>query len=174
MSDQFYLTSYDLSNLFEIGFDKKKVFFVSSCPGIPIDSLDKSLKTIKDLGVKKIYNFLTKEELEKLKLQIYSKKIKNSKLEYTIFPIQDRSVPDANKRVLFSNIINEMFLLINKEKFLLIHCHAGLGRSGLVSAILLKKFGLDSQQAIKLIRTKRPGSIETEEQEKFINEYNFK
>ena len=94
--------------------------------------------------------------------------------EYTIFPIQDRSVPDANKRVLFSNIINEMFLLINKEKFLLIHCHAGLGRSGLVSAILLKKFGLDSQQAIKLIRTKRPGSIETEEQEKFINEYNFK
>ena len=58
MSDQFYLTSYDLSNLFEIGFDKKYVFFVSSCPGIPIDNLDKSLKTIKDLGVKKIYNFL--------------------------------------------------------------------------------------------------------------------
>jgi hypothetical protein len=42
----------------------------------------------------------------------------------------------------------------------------------MVAALILIKLGIDINQSIKLIRNIRPGSIETEEQEKFVR--NFK
>ncbi|GAC1577318.1 MAG: hypothetical protein NVS4B1_05400 [Ktedonobacteraceae bacterium] len=51
------------------------------------------------------------------------------------------------------------------------HCEAGLGRMGTVLAGYLTTCGLPAQEAIDVIRKLRPGSIETEEQEAIIYEY---
>ena len=48
----------------------------------------------------------------------------------------------------------------------------GKGRSGTIAAILLIEFGEDNKKAIEIVREKRKGAIETEEQEKFISNYN--
>jgi len=48
----------------------------------------------------------------------------------------------------------------------------GKGRSGTIAAILLIEFGEDNKKAIEIVREKRKGAIETEEQEKFILNYN--
>ena len=55
---------------------------------------------------------------------------------------------------------------------IVIHCMGGKGRAGTIAAILLIDFGYDNKKAIEIVREKRKGAIETEEQEKFILNYN--
>jgi atypical dual specificity phosphatase len=53
----------------------------------------------------------------------------------------------------------------------LVHCGAGLGRTGTVLACHLVARGIPADQAIEAIRSRRPGSIETSEQEQAIRAY---
>ena len=48
------------------------------------------------------------------------------------------------------------------------HCYAGLGRTGTVAARLLVEHGMAPAEAIALVRKIRPGSIETDEQERYV------
>ena len=59
---------------------------------------------------------------------------------------------------------------VNNKRNVLIHCNAGLGRSGTIAALLIKLMGVYSDP-INQVRKFRPGSIETIEQEKFVNEF---
>ena len=47
----------------------------------------------------------------------------------------------------------------------LVHCRAGLGRSGTVAAALLIMRGMDPEVAMALVRAHRPGAIESSSQE---------
>ncbi len=55
-----------------------------------------------------------------------------------------------------------------------VHCAAGLGRTGVVLACYLIDKGLNATNAIARIRRLRPGSIETEDQEKAVEEFYWK
>jgi atypical dual specificity phosphatase len=59
-----------------------------------------------------------------------------------------------------------------EKRPVLVHCAAGKGRTGtILSAYLLKKENLSAQDAIDKIRKLRPGSIQTDSQEKSIYEF---
>ena len=49
-----------------------------------------------------------------------------------------------------------------------VHCGAGIGRTGTFLAAYLVWRGMKPEEAIALVREKRPGSIETEEQETVV------
>jgi atypical dual specificity phosphatase len=53
----------------------------------------------------------------------------------------------------------------------LVHCVHGLGRTGTIIAGYLTTCGFTAQGAIDYVRKLRPGSVETEEQEAAIYEY---
>ena len=52
-----------------------------------------------------------------------------------------------------------------------VHCGAGLGRTGTLVAAYLVTQGLDATAAIERVRSLRPGSVETPEQEAAVAEF---
>ena len=52
-----------------------------------------------------------------------------------------------------------------------VHCTAGLGRTGTILAAWLVTEGLSAANAVARVRRLRPGSVETDEQERAVDEF---
>lgn len=53
-----------------------------------------------------------------------------------------------------------------------VHCRHGMGRTGTILACYLaKKFCIDGDEAIHMLREMRPWSVETDEQEDVVRTY---
>ena len=68
--------------------------------------------------------------------------------------------------------VDETLRLAREGNNIVMHCHAGLGRTGLFAACLaIRQLGLCGGDAIEWIRDLVPGSVESDEQEKIIREF---
>jgi atypical dual specificity phosphatase len=90
--------------------------------------------------------------------------------DYKFVYVKDYGVPSLE---VLDNIVNYINIKITKEeKPLVVHCAAGKGRTGtILAAYLLKQDNISSQDAIKKIRSLRPGSIQSKIQEEILHEY---
>ena len=71
--------------------------------------------------------------------------------------------------------LNEIIRFIDEKiaqsKPVMVHCGEGKGRTGSILAAYLVSHGLGADEAIRLVREKRPGSIESTEQEEAIRSF---
>ena len=51
---------------------------------------------------------------------------------------------------------------------MVLHCRGGIGRTGTIAARLLVEFGVAPEEAIRMVRRARPGTIETPAQEEYV------
>ena len=86
-------------------------------------------------------------------------------------PIIDYGVPGPAFEAAWPALSTDLHQLIDDGKRVLIHCHGGIGRSGLISARLLVDRGLSPAAAVAAVRSVRPGAIETAEQEHSLTAY---
>jgi len=83
-------------------------------------------------------------------------------------PMMDMAAPERGQLDHCVSVIRKAH---ERKMGLAIHCAAGLGRTGVVLACYFIDKGLTAANAIARVRRLRPGSIETEEQEKAIEEF---
>ncbi len=83
-------------------------------------------------------------------------------------PVPDMESPSLDT---LHAVVTFMRSIVHEGGKVIVHCHAGLGRTGTTLAAYLVSDGLDAEAAILRVRTLRPGSIETREQEAAIREY---
>ncbi len=90
-------------------------------------------------------------------------------IEYMHMPTADRNAPTLDK---INSVVNFIHEKIHKKDAVLVHCDAGVGRTGTILACYLIKYkNYSAKNAIKKIRDKRPGSIQSISQETAVTEY---
>ncbi|MBN1477056.1 dual specificity protein phosphatase family protein [Candidatus Sumerlaeota bacterium] len=84
-------------------------------------------------------------------------------------PLPDFTAPTLRQIEIFADFMAEQIALGHA---VLLHCGAGLGRSGTMAAChLVSTESLSAAEAIAEVRRLRPGSIETDEQEQVVHDW---
>ncbi len=86
-------------------------------------------------------------------------------IESLHFPVEDMTIPEVSQ-------VREIILAIDAHDGpVMVHCTAGLGRTGTVLALYLTEHGMEPVMAIALVREKRSGAIQTIPQEMMVMEW---
>lgn len=90
-------------------------------------------------------------------------------VDYFHLRVEDYGAPSLEE---IDNTIDYIQQQISNKKPVMVHCAAGRGRTGtILAAYLIKKENLTVNQAIKKIRSMRPGSIQSDRQEMALYVY---
>jgi len=127
--------------------------------GHPVDKIADS-EFLKDQGITAIVT-LTERPLPQAVIEEFG-------FEYIHVPIPDFHAPSQEQIDQFIAFAERS---LQQGGRLAVHCAAGYGRTGTMLACFLVRMGYDALEAMDEVRRKRPGSIETKEQEEAIMVY---
>jgi atypical dual specificity phosphatase len=83
-------------------------------------------------------------------------------LEHVKIPIVNYSAPSLEQ---IREFVEKVSRSLAEGRPVAVHCAAGLGRTGTMVACYLVSQGMSPSEAIAYVRRRRPGSVETAEQE---------
>ncbi|MCC5877512.1 MAG: dual specificity protein phosphatase family protein [Candidatus Sumerlaeia bacterium] len=124
-------------------------------------NLADDLQEARDSGITAIVS-LTEKSLPAAVFKEYG-------LDHLHLPIEDFTPPTMEQVKRFVAYVNK--IKEGGKGSTLVHCRAGIGRTGTMLACYLVSTGMSAEDAIDRIRNLRPGSIETFDQEFIVREY---
>ena len=126
-----------------------------------------SIKNIAGLGIQQVVSLLEPSEALHLGLDAEREEVKANAMEFISFPIPDMGLPSSVEG--FAQLAKQLFEQVNAGVNTLIHCHAGIGRSGLMAAGILLHCDMDPRQAFAYASKMRGIRVpETPEQEQWL------
>ena len=94
--------------------------------------------------------------------------VSNLDCEILHLPIPDLTRPTGEQ---IDTAISKIGEVLKGAGRAVVHCGAGMGRTGVILACYLVTLGLSAEEAVNELRVRRPGSVETLDQEQCIKEY---
>ncbi len=137
------------------------------------DWLEDEICGLSALGVNVVVSLLDFGEILELGLREEKKICEANGLEYIAFPIKDRSVPESPAHTV--QFVRNLHLKLLAGQRIVIHCRAGIGRSGLIAACLLLHSHEAPGKAFALIsKARRVDVPDTQEQKNWVSKiYRF-
>lgn len=130
--------------------------------------LETDLRAIRNWGAKALVSLLEVYEFELLQIRGLPDKAWAAGLEWHHLPIRDMEIPERIFEQAWLETGDRLRALLRSGQRVVLHCYAGLGRTGTIAARLLVEFGVTPEEAIRRVRAARPGAIQTKEQEKYV------
>lgn len=116
-----------------------------------------------------LVTLLEAAEMRKLGIPHLQQRVNAHGMQNRWFPIPDFSTPTDLQGLI--DLVQYILAAIDQGKTVVVHCRAGLGRTGLVISSCLTALGYTPHEAFTLIRQVRPGSVETPAQEAYVNQF---
>lgn len=130
--------------------------------------LNRDLEMIGAWGAAGIISLVEQAELAELGVVDLAQRVQRFGLWWLHLPIRDKCAPDKTFELQWQQQAPGLLRHLHLGGRVAIHCWAGLGRTGTISARLLIEMGADADDAIRQVREARPGTIETRQQEIYL------
>jgi atypical dual specificity phosphatase len=138
---------------------------ILAASAIPIDAKD--LQSLHDQGVRAIIS-LTEWPLtlfKSLPMEVFSA----LDITYLHTPVPDQHPPTIEQAHTILQFVEQMR---QQQRAVLVHCHAGIGRTGTILHLYYIAQGLSFEQAREQVKLRRPQSILlSDEQKAFLNDF---
>jgi len=126
--------------------------------------LDVDLVTLREWGASTLATLLEPAEMRMLGVDAIGERARALGLDWWHLPIGDGCAPGTTFESGWSEAGPQLHRVLDEGGRIVVHCRAGIGRSGTVAARLLIERGVDPGDAVVAIRRARPGAIESPEQ----------
>jgi len=122
------------------------------------------------LGVQTVVSLLELHEVIEVDLANEEFPCCAAGLRIISFPVPDCGVPSNSAA--FANLVAAIEQRLRSGESVAVHCRAGIGRSGLLGACVLKAFGIDPDSAFRLLSRARGVAVpDTDAQIPWVREY---
>lgn len=133
--------------------------------------LETDLDVIADWRPAAIVTLIEDHEFDMLGVPDLGDRVRCRGIEWRHLPIVDVRPPDSRFEAGWQSSGSNLTGMLRDGKKVLVHCRGGLGRAGMVAAVLLIELGVDSNDAIRSVRAARPGAIETSGQLRYVMDW---
>lgn len=130
--------------------------------------LDTDLEALRGWGATTVVTLMEPAELSLLRVEGLGAGVRRRGMAWLHLPIPDLSAPPAGWMALWEPVSPRLHAALEAGERVLLHCRAGLGRTGTVAALMLIERGAGAAEAMARVRAVRPGAIETRAQEAFL------
>lgn len=150
------------------------------CPGQPpwnaFDSgrtrdMETDLMSIRTWGASILVSLMEAEEMRGYGVHEIPVHACRLGLQHMHLPIADMHVPEQDFETAWHSAGPLLHAELHRGGRIVLHCYAGLGRTGTVAARLLVEAGLTPGEAINCVRAARPGTIQTRLQELHVHTF---
>jgi protein-tyrosine phosphatase len=143
-------------------------------PGYFSEELEADIETIVRLRPALVVSLVTSTDLFLLPGAVEDgtsvvDRLRAAGLRVAHLPVPNFGVPTAEGP--FPDTVRQAVDLLEKGETVVVHCLAGLGRTGTFAACCLVAAGVEVHEAIRLVRVARPHAVETAAQEGFVEAF---
>lgn len=159
---------------------RKGILGMSACPGIRLDpgkrgnpakNLKRDIMAYQEWGATGVITLNESEELQHLGVGDLGEHLLAAGFWWRHLPIVDMNVPIGDFEDSWKVEGQQICASLAAGERIVLHCLAGLGRTGMIAARLLVDMGIAPDKAINMVRQVRPRAIQTTPQAEYVHQF---
>lgn len=146
------------------------------CPGTRVDQpgapsrkfLAVDMQEIQGWAANGVVCLVEPHELKMHKVEELPALVTSAGLWWKHLPIIDHDIPNQEFENIWAVEGERIRHALRIGERVIIHCYAGLGRTGMIAARILVEMGIEPERAIRIIRSENRRRIQTKDQANFV------